>query len=529
MPLSYLGQPSRGYARLLGDPQDPRCGAGSSVVPGIDPRGRHAEEPQDGNVLGEPLERLACRAASGTSRARRHRLAQIGMLGRERLGHPLHVHARQLDPVAPAIDHERHPRIAGARSPRWCRPSGSRPTAPPRATRTSAWRRAARRRAAPWRSGTRARRGTPGAAGRGRRSRDRHQRARSSSSASIDPALERCPDQRGLSCRANQVVDGLAPPAGRRLTVEQIVAQLERLAQRPAERVQRGALRVRRRPRRRRRPAAGPPRCRRRPSAWRHRLATARFPCARPVRSRYWPSAISTPHLVVGLGRSRQRSGSNPAPSSSRSASTAARSPANTATDEPNRRGPPVTRARRRRSEVGGRGRHAAPLGRAVHQVVVDQRHRVQELEGRRRPARSVPRPHRRPRGTPSSRRPAAAACRPRSTSLVGLLEHRQRARFDRLHPRVARRPGTRTAHRRSARAGRATPRKRRPFLRRTCGQYLAPTPPAPRTMMAREPLMTRSQKLALATAGTTIVLFSVGGLVRGTGSGLGCSTWPGV
>ena len=38
---------------------------------------------------------------------------------------------------------------------------------------------------------------------------------------------------------------------------------------------------------------------------------------------------------------------------------------------------------------------------------------------------------------------------------------------------------------------------------------------------------MTRFQKLALATAGTTIVLFAVGGLVRGTGSGLGCSTWP--
>ncbi len=38
---------------------------------------------------------------------------------------------------------------------------------------------------------------------------------------------------------------------------------------------------------------------------------------------------------------------------------------------------------------------------------------------------------------------------------------------------------------------------------------------------------MTRFQKLALATAGTTVVLFAVGGLVRGTGSGLGCSTWP--
>jgi protoheme IX farnesyltransferase len=38
---------------------------------------------------------------------------------------------------------------------------------------------------------------------------------------------------------------------------------------------------------------------------------------------------------------------------------------------------------------------------------------------------------------------------------------------------------------------------------------------------------MTRLQKLALTSAVTTIVLFSVGGLVRGTGSGLGCSTWP--
>jgi heme o synthase len=38
---------------------------------------------------------------------------------------------------------------------------------------------------------------------------------------------------------------------------------------------------------------------------------------------------------------------------------------------------------------------------------------------------------------------------------------------------------------------------------------------------------MNRFQKLAVATAGVTILLFSVGGLVRGTGSGLGCSTWP--
>jgi protoheme IX farnesyltransferase len=41
--------------------------------------------------------------------------------------------------------------------------------------------------------------------------------------------------------------------------------------------------------------------------------------------------------------------------------------------------------------------------------------------------------------------------------------------------------------------------------------------------------LVTRSRfrSLALATAIATIALFAVGGLVRGTGSGLGCSTWP--
>jgi heme o synthase len=39
---------------------------------------------------------------------------------------------------------------------------------------------------------------------------------------------------------------------------------------------------------------------------------------------------------------------------------------------------------------------------------------------------------------------------------------------------------------------------------------------------------MTRlSKQLAIATALVTVVLFAVGGLVRGTGSGLGCSTWP--
>jgi protoheme IX farnesyltransferase len=38
---------------------------------------------------------------------------------------------------------------------------------------------------------------------------------------------------------------------------------------------------------------------------------------------------------------------------------------------------------------------------------------------------------------------------------------------------------------------------------------------------------MNRFQKLAISTAAGTIVLFALGGLVRGTGSGLGCSSWP--
>jgi heme o synthase len=38
---------------------------------------------------------------------------------------------------------------------------------------------------------------------------------------------------------------------------------------------------------------------------------------------------------------------------------------------------------------------------------------------------------------------------------------------------------------------------------------------------------MTRFQKLTLATASATVLLFGVGGLVRGTGSGLGCTSWP--
>jgi heme A synthase len=38
---------------------------------------------------------------------------------------------------------------------------------------------------------------------------------------------------------------------------------------------------------------------------------------------------------------------------------------------------------------------------------------------------------------------------------------------------------------------------------------------------------MTRFQKLAIATTASTVLLIAVGGLVRATGSGLGCPGWP--
>jgi cytochrome c oxidase assembly protein subunit 15 len=43
-------------------------------------------------------------------------------------------------------------------------------------------------------------------------------------------------------------------------------------------------------------------------------------------------------------------------------------------------------------------------------------------------------------------------------------------------------------------------------------------------TMLFTRP---RFRSLAMISAIATIVLFAIGGLVRGTGSGLGCSTWP--
>ena len=149
----------------------------------------------------------------------------------------------------------------------------------------------------------------------------------------------------------------------------------------------------------------------------------------------------------------------------------------------------------------------------------MDQRHGVQQLEGRRGPhdpvivetaGRAIP--------PEAERRP-----QPFATG-AGSAVRSRRARRSRAvrspAPSIVPRPGTSAGPRRSALAEHATRRRSRRLPRWTCAQYLAPTPPASPTMMAREPLMTRSQKLALATAGTTIVLFSVGGLVRGIGLG---------
>ena len=38
---------------------------------------------------------------------------------------------------------------------------------------------------------------------------------------------------------------------------------------------------------------------------------------------------------------------------------------------------------------------------------------------------------------------------------------------------------------------------------------------------------MTRFQKLTIATTASTVLLIAAGGLVRATGSGLGCPGWP--
>ena len=163
------------------------------------------------------------------------------------------------------------------------------------------------------------------------------------------------------------------------------------------------------------RPRAAPRSSTTRPSA-RPRSAADASPGA--TRSRYCPDAMSSRHRGRSAG-APPRAGppANPAPSSSRSASTAARSPARIA-----RRAPAAGRGRLEGHVAGG---DAAPLGGVVHQVVVDDRHQVEQLDrggGRgRRDRRRGPRS----RGGPTTggrprRRPPPAAWSRASSSTSG-------------------------------------------------------------------------------------------------------------
>ena len=122
------------------------------------------------------------------------------------------------------------------------------------------------------------------------------------------------------------------------------------------------------------------------------------------------------PHPVVAARAPRTASAAAPrARASSWSAQTRQRSPTRIADGgaEPVR----VADAGRRRVLAGERsvrGGPAAPGGGVVHHVVVDQRERVQQLErGERRQHRLDGRvPARRPRASPSRRTSGAAACR---------------------------------------------------------------------------------------------------------------------
>ena len=133
-------------------------------------------------------------------------------------------------------------------------------------------------------------------------------------------------------------------------------------------------------------------------------------PRAVPSTSRYWPTLSSTRSSF------QMAATSSGAPATKWSAYTWARSPTRIATPSPNRRGSP-----RQRSidvavtEVEVHRARAAPGGRAVHDVVVHERERLQQLErgadvddgGRCRDRRRRPR-------SPSGRTRVAGACRSR-------------------------------------------------------------------------------------------------------------------
>ena len=143
--------------------------------------------------------------------------------------------------------------------------------------------------------------------------------------------------------------------------------------------------------------------------------------------SRYWPPStsvrIASPRAAARAAASAGRS----VPRSMSSAQTRARSPSRIAAAAPKRA------ARPRHAGVGVppgeldvHGRAAAPGRRGVHEVVVHQRARLDQLEARR--SRAAPRgrpgrPGRRPRrASPTRRTSAGCACRrpARTAQLTG-------------------------------------------------------------------------------------------------------------
>ncbi len=273
--------------------------------------------------------------------------------------------------------------------------------------------------------------------------------------------VQRQRDQHGALALDQVVAGGLA--GGRRVAEdpEQVVAELERLAQRQPERRQLGQrLRRRRRPARRRAGAGArwstSPTCSAAPSSpW----STSAWPRACTETSRNCPAITSLRHRskhVEGgrdLGRRAARSGA-----AARRTRRAAGRRAGSPPAAPYCSGSP----RQPRAAVLGlegavRGRAAAAAVGGVHEVVVDQRAGVQQLQ--RGARRGPPRPRRRARrrrGGPTSRttrgtscrRPPTSGPRPAAGTASGPSGRSRSACSSRkasergLHPRAGSRPG---------------------------------------------------------------------------------------
>ena len=450
------------------------------------------------------------------------------MLGREGLRHALDVDAGELDPFAPTIDHQRHPGIAGRVAPTWCRRPGSRPTAPPRARRTTAWPRAARRRDAPCRSGTRSRRGTPGGADRGRRSRRPHQRRQTRrgrrsprgraarrptrhAPAEPGPRPDRRPCPTPPRRRPGRHATGTPRPAAGRTARSAARCASPASAKRGADQ-QRALHRVR----------AAFQRTR--------RVARRRVRRARPATSRYWPSAIVHPHRVIRLETpAPRRSASKP----EREQQAVREHRREVAGHHRRRRSEPVGIGRGSAldgfgSEPDRRGGHAPPLGRVASirsswiNAMVCSSSRAAEA----RTIRSSSRP-------PAARIPPEAERRPQPLATgrdqpFGLVEHGDRARFDRLD--------LDRSSSRNERKALVDPRSRSTQRVGDHGGSLgghAPsishrTPPAsphydgPRAPHRRDSRSSPSPPPAPRSCSSASVAWSAG-----SGSGLGCSTWP--